>query len=134
MISLGYFSIVATQMDRYIMSKTTINYVEFPAKDLAATKLFFEKTFGWAFKDYSPEYTAFSESGLDGGFYKSELCASTETGSALIVLYTNQLEKTLDVVSQNGAVISKPIFSFPGGRRFHFIEPSGNELAVWSDQ
>lgn len=116
------------------MNNTTINYVEFPAKDLAATKLFFEKAFGWEFTDYGPEYIAFKESGLDGGFYQSELFASTDTGSALIVLYTKQLEKTLDVVSQNGAVISKQIFSFPGGRRFHFIEPSGNELAVWSDQ
>ena len=116
------------------MSKTLINYVEFPAKDISASKDFFTKTFGWKFTDYGPEYTAFSESGLDGGFFKSELSSTTEHGAALVVLFSEQLEDTLSKVEQNGGEIVKDIFSFPGGRRFHFKEPSGNELAVWSDK
>jgi len=110
-----------------------MNYVEFPAKDLAATKMFFETVFGWSFTDYGPEYTAFENQGLDGGFFKSDLACSTEKGAALIVFYSNQLEATLPKVEKAGGSIIKPIFSFPGGRRFHFTEPSGNEFAVWSE-
>ena len=110
-----------------------INYVEFPAKDLAATKSFFEAVFGWEFEDYGPEYSAFSDEGLDGGFFKSELESSTRSGAALVVFYSNALEETLSKVEAAGGEIVKPIFRFPGGRRFHFAEPSGNEFAVWSD-
>lgn len=111
-----------------------IDYVEFPASDLDATKAFFGKVFGWSFQDYGPEYTAFSNAGLEGGFFKSALKAHTATGSALIVLYSNDLEATRSKVVEGGGSIAKDIFSFPGGRRFHFIEPSGNEWAVWSDK
>lgn len=110
-----------------------INYVEFPARDLSATKAFFEAAFGWAFVDYGPTYTAFSDQGLDGGFYRSDLAASTEHGSALVVFYSERLEETQRNVERAGGRIVKPIFSFPGGRRFHFADPSGNEFAVWSD-
>ena len=110
-----------------------INYVELPAKDLAATKAFFESVFGWSFVDYGPEYTAFENQGLDGGFFKSDLVSSTEKGAALIVFYSNQLEATLAKVEKAGGSILKPIYSFPGGRRFHFTEPSGNEFAVWGE-
>ena len=108
-----------------------MNYVEFPAKDLAGTKAFFESVFGWSFTDYGPDYTAFENQGLDGGFFKSDLSSSTEKGAALIVFYSDQLEATLAKVEKAGGSIIKPIFSFPGGRRFHFMEPSGNEFAVW---
>lgn len=108
-----------------------INYVEFPAHDLERTKAFFEAAFGWSFVDYGPEYTAFSDQGLDGGFYKSELKGTTDRGSALIVLFSQSLEETQAKVRSAGGRIVKPIFPFPGGRRFHFIEPSGNEFAVW---
>ena len=110
-----------------------INYVELPAKDLAATKAFFESVFGWSFVDYGPEYTAFENQGLDGGFFQSDLASSTAKGAALIVLYSNQLEATLAKVEKAGGSILRPIYSFPGGRRFHFAEPSGNEFAVWSE-
>ena len=110
-----------------------INYVELPAKDLAATKAFFESVFGWSFVDYGPEYTAFENQGLDGGFFQSDLASSTEKGAALIVFYSNQLEATLAKVEKAGGSILKPIYSFPGGRRFHFTEPSGNEFAVWGE-
>ena len=110
-----------------------MNYVEFPAKDLAATKAFFESVFGWSFTDYGPEYTAFENQGLDGGFFQSDLASSTEKGAALIVFYSNQLEATLAKVEKAGGSILRPIYSFPGGRRFHFTEPSGNEFAVWGE-
>jgi predicted enzyme related to lactoylglutathione lyase len=110
-----------------------MNYVEFPAKDLAATKAFFESVFGWSFTDYGPEYTAFENQGLDGGFFQSDLASSTEKGAALIVFYSNQLEATLAKVEKAGGSILRPIFSFPGGRRFHFTEPSENEFAVWGE-
>ena len=110
-----------------------MNYVELPAKDLAATKAFFQSAFCWSFVDYGPEYTAFENQGLDGGFFKSDLASFTEKGAALIVFYSNQLEATLAKVEKAGGSIVKPIYSFPGGRRFHFTEPSGNEFAVWSE-
>lgn len=110
-----------------------IDYVEFPSRDLAGTKRFFERAFGWAFEDYGPDYAAFSDEGLDGGFFRSGLAARTETGSALIVLYSDDIEGTLGKVEAAGGRVVKPIFSFPGGRRFHFVEPGGNELAVWSE-
>lgn len=110
-----------------------INYVEYPSRDLAATKHSFGQAFGWTFEDYGPDYAAFSDQGLDGGFFRSELAARTESGSPLIVLYSDDLEDTLDKVEAAGGKVIKPIFSFPGGRRFHFIEPGGNELAVWSE-
>lgn len=110
-----------------------INYVEFPTNNILATKAFFTEAFEWSFVDYGPEYASFSNQGLDGGFYKSDGKSQTENGAALIVLYSNSLESTLAKIESAGGTINKPIFSFPGGRRFHFIEPSGNELAVWSD-
>lgn len=110
-----------------------INYIEFPARDLTATKAFFQTVFAWHFEDYGPAYTAFSNAGLAGGFFKADQHASTENGSALVVLFSDDLESTLKKVETAGGQISTPIFSFPGGRRFHFIEPSGNELAVWTE-
>ena len=110
-----------------------INYVEFPSRDIEATKQFFGDAFGWSFVDYGPDYTAFSDEGLDGGFFKSDLSSTTDNGSALIVFYSEKLEGTLVKVDNAGGLIVKPIFSFPGGRRFHFTEPGGNEFAVWSD-
>lgn len=110
-----------------------INYVEFPAKDLAKTKAFFSKVFAWEFEDFGPEYTAFSDQGLDGGFFKSDQNVSTENGSALIVFFSEDLAATLAKVEAAGGKIIKPIFSFPGGYRFHFSDPSDNEYAVWAE-
>ena len=110
-----------------------INYVEFAARDIEATKAFFSSVFSWSFTDYGPDYTAFSDQGIDGGFFRSDLAASTQNGSALIVFYSKDLDATLSKIEQAGGKIVKPIFSFPGGRRFHFCEPSSNEFAVWSD-
>ena len=111
-----------------------INYIELPACDLQATKQFFSAVFGWEFEDYGPEYTAFSDQGLDGGFFKSDMKSLSSQGAALVIFYSQNLEETQRKIEATGGEIIKPIFSFPGGRRFHFIEPSGNEFAVWSDK
>ena len=114
---------------------TAINYIELPAKDLEATKEFFTQAFEWQFTDYGPDYSAFSNSGLEGGFFRSELKSdSSQLGAALVVLYSENLEATQSIIEAAGGSINQAIFSFPGGRRFHFIEPSGNELAVWSER
>ncbi|GIC77521.1 VOC family protein [Moritella sp. F3] len=110
-----------------------LNYVEFSASDIPATKAFFTACFGWSFEDFGSEYSAFSGAGLNGGFFKSAQSSLTSNGAALLVFYSNNIEATLLKVEQSGGEIIKPIFTFPGGRRFHFLEPSGNEFAVWSD-
>ena len=110
-----------------------INYAEFPARDIEQTKAFFSAVFGWSFIDYGPEYTSFSDEGIDGGFFKSDLSSSTENGCALIVFYSKELEHTQSKIENAGGSIIKPIFPFPGGRRFHFTDSNGNEYAVWSD-
>lgn len=116
------------------MNHEKIDYVEFPSKDIKKTKTFFSQVFGWSFVDYGPEYTAFSDQRLNGGFFRSELSCSTENGSVLIVFYSSKLEQTQLKIEDAGGTIVKPIFSFPGGRRFHFSDPNGNEYAVWSDK
>ncbi len=110
-----------------------INYVEFPSRNIETTKAFFTEVFDWTFVDYGPEYSSFSNSGIDGGFFKSELIATTKNGSALMVFYSKKLEDTQSKIVNTGGSIIKPIFPFPGGRRFHFTDPNGNEYAVWSD-
>jgi len=110
-----------------------IDYVEIPTTDLERTKEFFSSAFGWSFVDYGPEYVAIENAGLDGGFFKSNQTAQTSNGSVLVVLYSAELEKTLESVKSAGGSITKDIFSFPGGRRFHFSDPCGNEFAVWSE-
>jgi len=110
-----------------------INYLEFPARDLDAVQQFYEAAFGWSFTDYGPEYRAFSDGCLDGGFYRADRSASRDAGSALVVLYARDLEAARARVVEHGAAIVEDIFSFPGGRRFHFADPNGNELAIWSD-
>lgn len=111
-----------------------INYVEFPARNLQASKQFFTEVFNWEFVDYGSEYCSFSNQGLDGGFYQSDFHCSSETGTALIVFYSENLEVTKrKIIAANGLIV-QDTFNFPGGRRFHFTDPSGNEFAVWSDK
>ncbi|WP_395345301.1 VOC family protein [Ningiella sp. W23] len=111
-----------------------INYIEMPSTNLAVTKSFFAEAFAWKFVDYGEEYVALQDAGIDGGFYLFDKPALAENGSVLVVLYSDLLEQTRDKVKSCGAKISQDIFSFPGGRRFHFIDPTGNEFAVWSDK
>ena len=110
-----------------------INYLEFPVSNISATKSFFSAVFDWSFQDYGPDYCSFINAGIDGGFFRSDLRARTSEGSILIIFYSADLENTRDKVVAAGGAIEKEIFSFPGGRRFHFKEPSGSEFAVWSD-
>lgn len=109
-----------------------IDYLEYPAKNMAATKAFFQEVFAWKFEDYGPDYTSFSGGGLDGGFYRSELASKVSHGAALMVILSDDLEASQQRVVAAGGIIVKEIFDFPGGRRFEFTEPSGNEMAVWS--
>ena len=106
-----------------------IDYVEFPGTDLAATKRFYGAAFGWTFQDYGPGYAAFEGQGADGGFSGDATEAPTKP---LVILYAHDLEAMEARVRAAGGAVTKAIFSFPGGRRFHFTDPSGNELAVWS--
>ncbi len=110
-----------------------INYIELPAYDLSATQAFFETVFDWTFEAYGPEYLAFSDGVLDGGFYQSPLASKADTGAALVVFYSANLEASEAAVRAAGGLVNTSIFEFPGGRRFHFLEPSGNQFAVWSD-
>lgn len=111
-----------------------INYIELPAADLDAVQTFYEKAFGWTFTDYGPEYKAFNDGAMDGGFFKADMKSNSEQGgAALVVLYAKNLEDVQAAVTANGGDIVQAIFSFPGGRRFHFADPNGNELAVWSE-
>ena len=110
-----------------------INYLEIPSQDLDKTKAFFSNVFGWKFVDYGPDYMAIEDAGIDGGFYRTPLSSTQDAGSVLIVLYSETLETTLEQVQAAGGEIVKDIFSFPGGRRFHFTDPNGNEYAVWSE-
>jgi len=113
------------------MKNNHIQYIELYATDLEAVKQFYGEVFGWTFIDYGPGYTAFSNSGVDGGFEKVE---NVTKGGPLVVLYHSNLEEAKGNVIKGSGTILKDIFSFPGGRRFHFTDPSGNELAIWSDK
>jgi predicted enzyme related to lactoylglutathione lyase len=107
-----------------------IDYVEFPVTDIEEAKGFYSEVFGWSFTDYGPEYTSFFDGRLAGGLWKSDTVAS---GGPLIVLYAVDLPGIEARVKMHGGRIVKETFEFPGGRRFHFTDPSGNELAVWSE-
>jgi len=107
-----------------------IDYVEFGCPGVGPQKDFYAKAFGWTFVDYGPDYAAFegASAGLDGGF-----TADTPDSRPLVVLFATDLEAKQASVEAAGGVITVPIFSFPGGRRFHFKDPAGNELAVWAE-
>ena len=107
-----------------------IDYVEFAVTDLAEAKRFYTAAFGWAFTDYGPAYAGIQGDGREvGGLALSE---TVRAGGPLIVLFSEDLEASVEAVLSAGGTVSTPPFSFPGGRRFHFLDPSGNELAVWS--
>lgn len=101
---------------------------------MAAIKHFYGKVFDWSFTDYGPDYISFSDDNLDGGFYKADLSSRRDNGAGLVVFYSENLEQTLEKIIQADGRIVEPIFDFPGGRRFHFHDPNGNEFAVWSDK
>ena len=106
-----------------------IDYVEFPARDISATQKFFNTVFGWDFEDYGPDYCEFSDGEFKGGF---DGTGAVSPGGPLVVLYGKDLAEVQAGIEAAGGVIVKPIFEFPGGRRFHFTDPVCNELAVWA--
>ena len=109
-----------------------IDYIEFSVTDMAQSKRFYESAFDWKFNDYGPAYAGIQKQGGEAG----GLCLAPKvsSGGPLVILYSNDLETTLVKIRQAGGRITKDPFDFPGGRRFHFGDPSGNELAVWSDR
>jgi uncharacterized protein len=111
------------------ISDKRIDYIEFPSTDVTATRRFYETVFGWKFEDYGPDYTSFADGRIAGGFYKADAVVH----GALVVLYATDLEATQARVIAAGGRIVKETFSFPGGRRFHFADPGGNQLAIWSE-
>jgi predicted enzyme related to lactoylglutathione lyase len=108
-----------------------IDYIEFPVSDINKTKAFYATIFGWKFEDYGEHYTSFHDGRLGGGFYTSP---EVKKGGPLVVIYTTDIAGMLTKVAAAGSKIVKPIFEFPGGRRFHFVDPSGHELAIWTDK
>ena len=108
-----------------------LDYVEFAAHDLEAIKTFYSAVFNWEFEDYGPDYVAFADKRMTGGFWRGE--ASAE-GLPLVVMYALDLEAVEQSIQDQGGSIVKETFSFPGGRRFHFADPCGNVLAVWTDR
>jgi predicted enzyme related to lactoylglutathione lyase len=108
-----------------------LDYIEFAATDIVRTKEFYAQVFGWKFTDYGPDYTSFEDGRIAGGFYKAP---QVQHGGPLVVLYGSDLTSIEEKVKRGGGKIVKEAFSFPGGRRFHFSDPGGNELAVWSEK
>jgi hypothetical protein len=107
-----------------------IDYVELPGGDLPVTKAFYTAAFGWGFTDFGPAYAGFEGAGLDGGLAAADAASAP---SVLVILKSDDLEASLGRVEAAGGEITAPIFDFPGGRRFHFRDPAGNELGVWAE-
>jgi len=108
-----------------------IDYIELPLRDLELTKQFYGAVFGWKFEDYGPDYTSFHDGRLSGGFTKDHPAPAT---GILLVIYASDLSAVAEKVKAAGGTIVKEVFAFPGGHRFHFADPNGNELAVWSER
>ena len=108
-----------------------VDYLELPVTDIAEAERFYSAVFGWAFKDFGPEYTCFADGRLTGGFAKTDKIV---TGGPLIVIYSIDLAGTEQAIIENGGKIVREAYGFPGGKRFHFTDPSGQELAVWTDK
>jgi hypothetical protein len=108
--------------------RNQIDYVEFHATDLEQVRSFYSRVFGWRFEDYGPDYTSFQDGRIAGGFARGPVAGGA---GPLVVIYVDDLRATHKLVTENGGTITKEIFSFPGGSRFHFADPCGNELAAW---
>ena len=121
----------ADPSDAAVDTHHKISYLELAAANLDAVKAFYAAVFGWTFQDWGPDYASFHGAGLDGGFARSDKAAD---GGPLVILYSADLEASAAAVEAAGGAIVQAAFEFPGGRRFHFRDPAGNELAVWSDK
>lgn len=115
-------------------SENSLDYVEIPVKNIAASKAFFQALFGWEFIDYGETYTCFNDGRLTGGLALANADFGGTQAAPLLVFYSAELSKAEDRVLQAGGKITQPTFDFPGGRRFHFQDISGIEHAIWSDK
>jgi predicted enzyme related to lactoylglutathione lyase len=111
-----------------------INYIELSATDMAETKRFYGEAFAWQFTEYGQEYAGIKRRAGEGDCGGICLAENVTTGGPLVILYSRDLESSFASVHKAGGRITQEIFAFSGGRRFHFLDPSGNQLAVWSDQ
>ncbi len=112
----------------------TIDYIEMPSRDLPATRRFFEQLFGWSFDDYGPDYIAFDDGRMTGGFFSADAVWTDATACPLVVFYAADLRAMRDDVVRLGGKLTRDIFDFPGGFRFHFQAPGSGEFAVWSEK
>lgn len=119
-------------MESAMHTHHTIDYIELPVTDMERARAFYAAAFGWEFNDYGPEYTGIRKPGGEAGGFRLE--PEVRTGGPLVILYSGNLDGSLASVRAAGGRITAPPFEFPGGRRFHFLDPSGNELAVWAEQ
>lgn len=114
-----------------------INYLEIPVKDIPTAKTFFGDVFGWSFVDYGPDYAAIQGAGIDAGMFttsdENTPPVRTSNGSVLVVFKAEDLKAIEQAVVDAGGTIHVPVFDFPGGWRFHFLDPVGNEFAIWSE-
>jgi predicted enzyme related to lactoylglutathione lyase len=110
----------------------TIDYIEITVTDVDAAKAFYAAAFGWAFNDYGPDYAGIQGPGKEVGGLRRD--ADVRAGGPLVILYSEDLERSVEAVTAAGGTIAQPISAFPGGRRFQFADPAGNELGVWSDR
>lgn len=108
-----------------------VDYVEIPVTDLKKAREFFSALFGWSFQEWGDDYMSFNDGRIDGGFRRSDEPAPSS--GVLVVFFSEDLERDLARVQELGATISQPIFSFPGGKRFQFVDPVGTEYAIWSE-
>jgi predicted enzyme related to lactoylglutathione lyase len=115
-----------------MMTTEQIDYLEFAAADLEATRTFFSAAFGWTFTDYGPDYIDSASGGPMVGFYRAEGATRQDSGGAVVGFYSEDLAASQARVEAAGGTILKPVYAFPGGRRFHFLEPSGNEFIVYA--
>lgn len=106
-----------------------IDYIEFGVTDIARSKDFYGRAFGWRFTDYGPDYCEFTDGRMKGGF---DATGAVTAGGPLVVLYGKDLTDLQTRIEAAGGTITKAVFAFPGGRRFHFADPDGYELAVWT--
>jgi predicted enzyme related to lactoylglutathione lyase len=111
-------------------SEKRVDYIEIPVTDPAEARDFFVKLFGWSTQEWGDDYISFNDGRLDGGFRRSEKPAPN---GVLIIFFSEDLERDRDRVIALGATISQDIFDFPGGRRFHFVDPLGTEFAFWAE-